>query len=222
MSDGAARLEGVLLLAMDTATPAISVGLAEVAASGVRVLSERVTVNDRAHGELLAPHIDAVLAEAGVKPRDLAAIAAGVGPGPYTGLRVGLVTAGTIAAALGIPTYGVCTLDVLGAATTGEALVATDARRREIYWARYHDGTRVDGPHVSKPFAAGVRSAVGEGAHKYAETLGATPTGPLYPPMVHLTRLAAGRVLNRAPSEHLIPLYLRRPDATEPAGRVVA
>src|SRR4051812_37296571 len=110
------------------------------AASGPRrleLVAESIVVDARAHGEQLAPGIAAVLAEAGVRPRDLAAIVAGLGPGPFTGLRVGLVTAGVLGDTLGIPSYGVCSLDGLGAGTTGEVLVATDARRKEVYWAAY-------------------------------------------------------------------------------------
>ncbi len=99
-----------MLLALDSATPAVTVALAD----GDRLLAERTTVDARRHGELLAPAIAAVLAEAGVDRSDLTAIAVGVGPGPFTGLRVGLVTARTLGAVLGIPVLGVCTLDVLG------------------------------------------------------------------------------------------------------------
>ena len=90
---------------------------------------------------------------------DITAVAAGTGPGPYTGLRAGLVTARVLGSALGVPVYGVCTLDVVaaGVASTGTAagqgfIVATDARRREVYWARYDaDGRRLDGPAVGFP-----------------------------------------------------------------------
>lgn len=219
----------MLLLAMDTATPAISAALAEVDDSGVRVLTQRVTVDGRAHAELLAPQVEAVLAEAGVKPRDLAAVVAGVGPGPYTGLRVGLMTAETISSALRIPAYGVCTLDGLGAATRanqGEVLVATDARRKEVYWALYHDGVRTGlGPNVNRPAEIapilaerGVLLGVGEGASRYADLLGVASAEPHYPSMEQLAALAAERVLNGAASERLTPLYLRRPDAVEPSG----
>lgn len=217
------RLEYVFLLALDSATEAISAALAEVSDVGVRMLGERVTVDGRAHGELLTPQIDAVLSAAGVKPVDLAAIAAGVGPGPYTGLRVGLVTAAALGAVLGVPTYGVSTLDVIGAATTGHVLVATDARRREVYWAVYRDGLRSGpGPAVGKPADVGpviaklgVREGAGDGVARYSGILGVSVGEPRYPPMAHLARLTAGRVLAKAPSEQLTPLYLRRPDAEE-------
>lgn len=212
----------MLLLALDTATPAISAALAEVDAGVSRIIADRVTVDGKAHAERLAPQIEALLAEGGVKPADLSAVVAGVGPGPFTGLRVGLMTAATLGSALGIPTYGVCTLDSLGAATTGRAVVATDARRREVYWAFYSDGVRVGGPAVDKPADLApllaqehVVQGVGEGVQRYADVLGIASAKPLYPPLDRLVWLAASRVLAKAETETLTPLYLRRPDAVE-------
>ncbi|HWS32206.1 MAG TPA: tRNA (adenosine(37)-N6)-threonylcarbamoyltransferase complex dimerization subunit type 1 TsaB [Actinoplanes sp.] len=142
----------MLVLALDTATPASTAALVEVTADGFTGVVERRTVDPRAHGEKLAPEIAAVLADAGFRPRDLTAIVAGLGPGPFTGLRVGLATAASMGQALGIPTYGVCSLDALGrAAGPGRVLIATDARRREVYFATYADGARVTGPEVAKP-----------------------------------------------------------------------
>ena len=143
----------MLLLAFDTATPAVTVALHD----GTHVLAETTTVDARRHGELLASSIDAVLTEAGAGPLDITAVVAGTGPGPYTGLRAGLVTARVLGSALGLPVYGVCTLDVIAAdaaaaARGGEFIVATDARRREVYWARYDaQGGRLDGPAVGTP-----------------------------------------------------------------------
>jgi tRNA threonylcarbamoyl adenosine modification protein YeaZ len=223
----------VLVLVLDTATPAITSALAEVG-ERVSVLAERRTVSARAHGELLAPQIDEVLRAAGARPADLAAVVAGTGPGPFTGLRVGLVTATAFGHALGIPTYGVCSLDAIGAATaseTGPVLVATDARRHEVYWASYLGGVRQDGPHVDRPAnvtgrvwgagsGAGVRRGYGEGARLYADVL-AVEVGdePRYPPPACLAALAADRIRDRAPTEPLTPLYLRRPDVAEPPAR---
>ena len=146
----------MLLLAFDTATPAVTVALHD----GQRVLAETVTVDARRHGELLAPSIAKVIADAGAEPGDLTAIVAGVGPGPYTGLRVGVVTARVFGRTLGIPVYGVCTLDVLAraarpAAAGREFLAVTDARRKELYWARY-DGSGRGSPAL--PSAAPPRS----------------------------------------------------------------
>src|ERR1051325_4718889 len=101
-----------MLLAFDTATPAVTVALHD----GERVVASQTFVDARRHGELLAPAITAVLDEAWVPRQDVTAIAVGVGPGPFTGLRVGLVTARTLAFALDLPVYGVCSLGVLASA----------------------------------------------------------------------------------------------------------
>ena len=213
----------MLVLALDTATPASTAALAEVTGQGMRGVAERRTVDPRAHGELLAPEIAAVLGEAGVRPADLGAIVAGIGPGPFTGLRVGLATAASMGQALGIPTYGVCSLDALGlAAGPGRVLAVTDARRREVYWATYADGHRTRDPDVARPadVMADVERAVGEGALRYSDVFG-VPIDEvlLYPPGAALVSLAANRVRRGAPAEALTPLYLRRPDAVTPVAR---
>lgn len=218
----------VLVLVVDSSTPAVTAALAEVTDHGVLLRAERQAVDAKAHGELLAPAVEAVLGEAGARPRDLGAIVAGVGPGPFTGLRVGLVTAASMGQTLDIPTYGVCSLDALGHADPGgRVLAATDARRKEIYWAVYDRGTRVTEPDVDLPAAVaeriaglGVTGAVGEGAHKYAGVLGLPVRDePRYPPAHALAELAADRVRAKGPGERLTPLYLRRPDAVAAAGR---
>jgi tRNA threonylcarbamoyl adenosine modification protein YeaZ len=147
-----------------------------------------------------------------------------VGPGPFTGLRIGLVTAAALADALGLPTYGVCSLDAIAHAAPrppGRLLVATDARRREVYWATYGPGAaRLTGPSVDRPADVptdSCSSARGAGAEIYREELAMTAGEPKYPPAVALAALAADRVIAGAPSEVLTPLYLRRPDATVPA-----
>jgi tRNA threonylcarbamoyl adenosine modification protein YeaZ len=219
----------VRVLVLDSATPAVTAALAEISADGVALLAQRRTVDARGHGELLAPQVEAVLREAETRVRDLVAIVAGVGPGPFTGLRVGLATAASMGQALGIPTYGVCSLDAIGVAATeaafGPVLVATDARRREIYWAVYAaGGARVTEPAVNRPLDVldavarlGVRRAVGDGALRYADVLGlAVADQPRYPPPAAFAALAADRVHAAAPSERLTPLYLRRPDAVAP------
>lgn len=271
----------MLVLALDTATPASSAALVKVTDDWMEGVVERRTVDPRAHGENLAPQIAETLAEAGASPSDLGAIVAGLGPGPFTGLRVGLATAESMGQALGIPTYGVCSLDALGrAAGPGHVLVATDARRHEVYFATYVDGARTFGPEVARPAdvagiiasrtkrpdvigeseiieaatalagAEGAREAAaiareqgagrlqpdetlshqkadvrlhrgaGEGVLKYGEIF-RLPVEEhlLYPPPVALVALAADRIRAGAPSETLTPLYLRRPDAVEPARR---
>lgn len=235
----------MLVLILDSATPAVTAAVAEVRPGEVTVLSERVTVDARAHGELLAPQVREVLGESGASAGDLDAVVAGLGPGPFTGLRVGLVTAVSMAQALHIPAYGVCTLDAIGHAASapggtgrdgagpraaGRILVATDARRREVYWAVYQDGRPLSAPAVDRPadlpLPDGVVAAVGDGALRYADVLrdaGGRPLPvrdePRYPPAASLAALGAGRVLAGSPGEDLTPLYLRRPDAVEPAAR---
>jgi tRNA threonylcarbamoyl adenosine modification protein YeaZ len=222
----------VCVLVVDTSTPAVTAALVRVHAApagGVELLAERRAVDSRAHGELLAPGITAVLTEAGISPADLTAIVAGLGPGPFTGLRVGLVTAAAMGHALSIPTYGVCSLDGIGARTKGTALAATDARRKEIYWAAYEDGVRITDPAVSRPAdvaqyldarGIAVTEAAGDGARLYAGVLPMPVRDDLlYPAPQALAEIAAARVRTGAPGETLTPLYLRRPDATEPVSR---
>lgn len=206
----------MLLLGLDTATPAVTVALHD----GDHVLAQLVTVDAHRHAELLAPAIAKVIADAGAQRADLTGIAVGVGPGPYTGLRVGVVTGKVLGAALGIPVYGVCTLDVIAAdvACDGRFLVATDARRRELYWAEYDQTGRVSGPEVGPPASIPGRDlpAAGQGPVLYPELL---PNGrePAYPAAATLCRLAAAALASgRAELLAAEPLYLRRPDAREP------
>jgi tRNA threonylcarbamoyl adenosine modification protein YeaZ len=219
----------VLLLAFDTATPAVTVALHD----GERALAETVTVDARRHGELLSPSIAKVMADAGAEPGDLTAIAAGAGPGPYTGLRVGLVTARVFGRTLGVPVHGVCTLDVLAraalpAAAGREFVAATDARRKEVYWARYSgSGDRLSGPAVSRPDQVPDLPVAGHAAVLYPDVLG-EPIWREHPSAVVLADLVTERLAARGseaggsdaggllPPE---PLYLRRPDARVPGPR---
>lgn len=211
----------VLILAFDTATPAVTVALHD----GATVLAARTEVDARRHGELLAPGIARVLADAGRTRTDLTDIAVGVGPGPFTGLRVGLVTAHALGDALGLPVHGVCTLDVLAAAVEhpGPFLVATDARRREVYWARYADSeTRLTEAAVDWPAAVAEANAglpaAGEGPVRYPD-LFAAALAPALPDAGVLAALAARRLAAGGELLAPLPLYLRRPDAVEPAAR---
>lgn len=193
-----------LILAIDTATPAVTAGVVRL--DGLEVLAERVTVDARAHAEQLTPNVVAALADAQVTVADLGAVVVGCGPGPFTGLRVGMASAAAFGHALAIPVRGVCSLDAIGIESRGdgsEVLVVTDARRREVYWARYRDGVRVDGPAVNAP--ADVPGA--------AEAL-ARP--PVYPTVAGLVRAVADWTSEPAP---LMPLYLRRPDAKPSVAR---
>lgn len=209
----------MLLLALDTSTPAVSVALCR---DGV-VLAAETVVDARRHNELLAVNIQTVLERADVTPRQLDAVAAGVGPGPYTGLRVGLMTARAFGHALGIPAHGICSLDVLARAAAreieGEFVVATDARRKEVYWASYAGGERVAGPSVDKPAeVAYAGPVVGEGAVLYPEAFpGGRP--PLHPDPADLAAIVEEYVAAGRASLPLEPLYLRKPDAVEPGAR---
>lgn len=208
-----------MLLTLDTATPLVTVALHD----GSDVVAEHVAERAMRHGEQLAPLIERCLLDVGAVRQDLTAIGVGVGPGPFTGLRVGLVTARTLAFVLEVPVYGVCSLDVLAVeavdtgAVTSDFVVATDARRKEVYLATYDaDAARLEGPAVLKPAdAATAAPVVGEGAALYPDA---------FPTAVGPTRPSAGwlaRVITEERAELLDPepLYLRRPDAVEPSAR---
>jgi tRNA threonylcarbamoyl adenosine modification protein YeaZ len=206
-----------VLLAFDTATPAVTVALHD----GERVVASHLTVDARRHGELLSPGIVAVLDEAWVQRQDVTAIAVGVGPGPFTGLRVGLVTARTLGLVLDVPVYGVCTLDVLAAQAVDAAavqvpfVVATDARRKEVYWAAYDEtGARLDGPHVSRPADIATDApVVGAGALLYPSEL-PSAVGPEHPDAAVLAEVVTAERAELLDPE---PLYLRRPDVAPPS-----
>ncbi|MET7299289.1 tRNA (adenosine(37)-N6)-threonylcarbamoyltransferase complex dimerization subunit type 1 TsaB [Embleya sp. NPDC005575] len=214
----------MLLLAFDTATPAVTVALHD----DFGVLAGSTRVDARRQGELLAPGIVDVLRAADRTRAELTDIAVGVGPGPYTGLRVGIVTALALGDALGIPVHGVCTLDALAyaagrdGAVTGPFLAATDARRKEVYWARYDEaGARVAGPAVDRAgdLAEEVRAlpAVGAGAALYASAF-ADARLPEHPDAAALAAFAVERLLGGGGLLAPEPLYLRRPDAQVPVG----
>ena len=206
-----------VLLAFDTATPYVTVALHD----GEDVVAERRSEQPMKHGEQLAPLIDGLMTEVGIVRQDLTAIAVGVGPGPFTGLRVGLVTARTLGFVLEIPVYGVCSLDVvaLEAALSGGPIgrdfaVATDARRKEVYLATYDDrGRRLDGPEVVRPDDAATDGPVaGEGAVLYPHAFpGGRP--PSQPSAGWLARAVAEELAELHDPE---PMYLRRPDAAAP------
>ncbi|MCW2494080.1 tRNA (adenosine(37)-N6)-threonylcarbamoyltransferase complex dimerization subunit type 1 TsaB [Jatrophihabitans sp.] len=211
----------MLVLALDTSSAAVTVALVEVPEQGVAsTVQARSTITARGHGELLAPLIGECLAAAGLPPAAVGAVVAGTGPGPFTGLRVGLVTAAAFADALAVPAYGVCSLDGMAYASDDALLVAADARRKELYWATYLHGVRTNGPDVAKP--ADVPSAdcvvmTGAGARQYAEVLGLPLLDVDHPDPVRLVDRALDRIREHAAGELLIPLYLRRPDAVPPA-----
>jgi tRNA threonylcarbamoyl adenosine modification protein YeaZ len=197
-----------MILAMDTATPAVTAGVLRL--EGVEVLAERVTVDARGHAEQLTPNVLAALADAGLTVNDLDAVVVGCGPGPFTGLRVGMATAAAYGHALGVPVHGVCSLDAIGVETRGDALVVTDARRREVYWARYRDGVRVDGPAVNAPADVPADAHAVAGSPEHAALFDLPRVSPVYPTASGLVRAVADWTAEPAP---LVPLYLRRPDA---------
>ncbi|MEJ2577863.1 MAG: tRNA (adenosine(37)-N6)-threonylcarbamoyltransferase complex dimerization subunit type 1 TsaB [Kineosporiaceae bacterium] len=210
----------VLLLALDTSGAQVCAALHD----GRRVIAERCSADPRHHAELLAPAIVAILDEAGASRSDLSGIAVGVGPGPFTGLRVGLVTAEVLGHALGIPVYGVGSLDALAEAVAASAgavaggpasggpagaefIVTGDARRRDVHWARYRAvprpggaaaaAQRLDGPHVQAPDGPGGLGlpVFGRGALVHAE---AFPTRVEVPPDGPGPDVTAGQVATLA------------------------
>jgi tRNA threonylcarbamoyladenosine biosynthesis protein TsaB len=224
-------------------------------AGQLEVLAVRQDLRARHHDEVLLGLVDGVLADAGAARSDLTAVVAGRGPGPFTGLRVGLVVARTLAAVLDLPLYGMCSLDALAhqAATGGQdprqetldprqptqaaeqetqaaegtsVFVALDARRHQVYWARYRVDARglpvlQAGPDVAlpadvAPSAADADLVVGSGAHLYADQL--HPTAEVsHVDAGHLLRLAAARVAAAEDLTDTDPLYLREPDAKRPS-----
>jgi len=225
-----------LVLSIDTS---VAVAVALTRADGT-VLASRSSDAARLQAERLAPLLAEVLAEAGASPRDVAEVVVGTGPAPFTGLRVGLVSAQTFALAVGAPVRGVCSLDALaaqaasrlGLAPGTEVLVTTDAKRREVYWARYTVGAdaaapvRTAGPGVASPAALvedgttagavvvgpGVRLAGDVLAAGAAATHADVVAQPDPAVLVSLAAAAAARGEDLDPA----PLYLRRPDAQVP------
>lgn len=203
----------MLVLALDTATPTLVAGVAQWSpGQDIEVLAERAVPSGNRHAELLTPAVQGALADAGVTLADLGAVVTGLGPGPFTGLRVGVVTAAALADARGLPVVGVCSLDAVG---SGARTVVTDARRKEIYWASYTgDGARTDGPGVVRPEEAELPGPfVGDPA--FAARLGASVT-PADVTTAGLVRAAVGGLADPSSAGPLLPLYLRRPDATPP------
>jgi tRNA threonylcarbamoyl adenosine modification protein YeaZ len=215
----------MLLLAIDTSTSAITVAL-----HGDEIATNATVLDARGHTEHVAPLIERCLDSAGRTPADVTDVVVGNGPGPFTGLRVGIVTGLVFAHARSIPVHGVCSLDALAfdvAAVRGDGdfLVATDARRKEVYWARYAASAgaarRVTEPAVALPA-------------DLPEELRLLPTagrGPLLypqlfpdPVLIHdvqagsLAVLALQRLRAGVPMP-VDPLYLRRPDALTTAER---
>jgi tRNA threonylcarbamoyl adenosine modification protein YeaZ len=229
----------VLVLALDTATEAVIVGLVGNAGpeQPSTVLAERVYPGGRRHGEQLMPAVLEVATAAGRALTELDAVVCGAGPGPFTGLRVGLVTAAGLGDALGVAVYGVCSLDAIAASARAAGgiaeplLVVSDARRRELYWAAYGaDGRRTAGPAVASPAdlasrldVLGVHAVAGPVAAAHAERL-RLPRCPsvgadVGPTPVGLVAVAGADLLAGREPAPLEPIYLRRPDAVPPGER---
>jgi len=227
----------VAVLAIDTS---VGVAVAVVGPSGQ--VARAGADEDRKHAELLGPLTRAALAEAGVTPADVTSVVVGTGPAPFTGLRAGIVAARTFAFARGVPVLGVPSLDAaalhavrLGHASDGEELVVlSDARRREVYHARYRVSgetvTRLTEPAVGRPqglvadgsLTGAVVVATGQ-VPALEAVLAELPAGAVRfagtdatPDPVLLVRLAEQRTADGMPSP-TEPLYLRRPDAVVPA-----
>jgi tRNA threonylcarbamoyl adenosine modification protein YeaZ len=215
----------MLVLAIDTSTTAITVALHD----GEQPVT-RTVLDARAHAEHVAPLIEQLLAETDRTPSEVTDVVVGTGPGPFTGLRVGIVSGVVFAHARGIPVHGVVSLDALARQAAamgadGDLLVATDARRKEVYWARYavRDGraARVTEPAVDRPadLSADLRGLPTAGR--------ATVLYPdLFPHPVEVLDVDAGFVaaegiegIQAGRQMPVEPLYLRRPDALTTAER---
>ncbi|MDO5663316.1 MAG: tRNA (adenosine(37)-N6)-threonylcarbamoyltransferase complex dimerization subunit type 1 TsaB [Brachybacterium sp.] len=226
-------------LGIDT-SGAVSVAIGRPGEDGeLQILATRADERARHHDEVLMTAIDGALADAGVRRTELTRVVAGRGPGPFTGLRVGLVVARTIAAALDLELVGVSSLDALAHQALAEdptpgtprtVAVALDARRREVYHARYQatDGTvatleRVSEPAVDLPAdiaaqLSGCDLVVGSGARLYADLLAPT-TEHAHADAGHLLQVAALLASRGEDLSSTEPLYLRAPDAAKPTAR---
>ena len=212
------------ILAIDTATPALIVG---VVCDGV-TRSETVLNDSHAHNELLVPATLRMLDDAHLTFSDLDAIVVGVGPGPFTGLRVGMATAAAFGDARHIPVYGVPTHDAIAhnVGTQRNLVVATDARRKEVYWSSYHGGQRVAGPEVCQPARLGEPTPESDYRLDRVDVMSVpAKLAPMLPAVLQETTVVSGVPLPAdlvavadftGKPEPLQPLYLRRPDAKEP------
>lgn len=225
----------VLILAIDTSASASAALLKNRTPGGAaQVLASFHTDETNTHSEVLAPGIQGLLAESGTAGTDIDAIVVGVGPAPFTGLRVGIATARSLGFAWRTPVHGAMSLNALahdvlvdvspGGDDDQQFTVAIDARRREVYWARYDaGGTLVDGPHVGAPEAVPAGPVYGAGAGLYADRLSAAGArvderfAGRQPSAASLGAWALeelGRGRGLLPTT---PLYLRESDAKVPA-----
>ncbi len=199
------------ILAIDT-----SVSVSVALLNGTEVLAEVTKTEHGIQGEQTAAIISQLLDQTGLSTGDLTNVVVGVGPGPFTGLRVGIATAQAFGFAKQIPVTGICSLDAVAQDFGKDCVVVTDARRKELYWTKYQSG-RVNEPQVDLPTEIA------------AQNLGAQFVGPaigLYPEIIsgkHLElRAAALGILfasGNAQQVPLLPMYLRKPDAQEQTSR---
>jgi tRNA threonylcarbamoyladenosine biosynthesis protein TsaB len=205
----------VRILALDTCLTACSVAVCD----GDRVLAHAFEVMARGHQERLAPMAERVMAEAGIAFADLERIGVTLGPGSFTGLRVGLAFAKGLVSALAIPAVGVGTLEALAADTHGPAMALVDARRGQVYAQAFRDGGPLGAPQIVP-----VEQAQAEARELNPATLIGSG-GPLVASAAPNARLLAGegadartvaRLAAARSPERLEPLYLRAPDAKLP------
>ncbi|GAA3698051.1 tRNA (adenosine(37)-N6)-threonylcarbamoyltransferase complex dimerization subunit type 1 TsaB [Zhihengliuella alba] len=229
----------MLILAVDTSALATAALLRVHDDGQAEVLESFAATETNAHAEVLAPAIGGILEQAGIAGNQLDRIVVGVGPGPFTGLRVGLATAQALGFAWQVPVGGVVSLDAIawqvargaveggGAegreSLAGEFTVAIDARRREVYWARYDDAGRLlDGPHVGAADGVPAGAVVGIGASLYPEALEsagahAVPGLDRLQPQAAALGAAAAELLRTGEAlRPPVPLYLREADAKVP------
>lgn len=214
------------ILALDTATHLGTVALLEEREGQLHLLAEASASVDSRHGETLLPHLSDVLSRGALRPQDLTMIAVGIGPGSFTGVRVGLATAKGLALALKIPLVGVSTLDVVaaGAGDHASLLVLLDAKKGEVFGARYQDGERVAEPFFGPPRAVqtDAQTLVGAGARDPSFVIppGATLLDSRLdvPSARVLGGLALAQLRRVGPSDlgRLVPLYVRSADAVLP------
>jgi tRNA threonylcarbamoyladenosine biosynthesis protein TsaB len=219
----------MLILAIDTSAVASAALVSDDSLDAV--VGSFATEDTRSHAEVLAPGIEQLLSDAGLRGADVDVIVTGVGPGPFTGLRSGIVTARSLAFVWQKPLYGLMSLDAIAlevaesTEAANEFIVATDARRKEVYWARYAvAGSQLprllEGPHVGPAADVPDLPVYGAGAGLYAEALEAVPEFATRQPealslgQFALARLAAGEQLLDS-----TPLYLRESDAQVPGPR---
>ena len=213
-----------LMLGIDTATPVTTVALTrvEIDEGTIEVLGERSHRDARRHGEILPQLISDVIDASSHEPADLGSVAVGVGPGAYTGLRVGIATAAALGLALEIPVVGVVTLDALafGSGRSDRFGVVTDARRREVFVAHYSDHRTPEGEAtVATPDAA---ASMLDGLPVLAPPETPQLPGVDYVPCADpsaatICRVAVDRLRDGSPTAPVAPMYLRRPDVTAPS-----